>query len=95
MALNEVAKRIYNVAPDPVTLTLDDGTVLVVEMRSAEFFQESLQAEATAADGSGVEYRITTDGDAVVVGRKGPDEGGWSLVGEAVAAAAADLADES
>ena len=86
--MHAVAKRIYNVAPDPVRLTLDDGTEATYDLRSAEFFQEDFQGEATRPDEPGTEYRITTteDREAVILGRKTADDGGWHLVGEVVAA---------
>jgi hypothetical protein len=84
--LNAVAKRMYNVAPEPLRLSFDDGTTGVFELSSAEFFQQEFQAEGERVDGDGGTYRFTTDDDneAVLVGRRTDD--GWRLVGEVVAA---------
>ena len=43
--MNRLAKRLYNIAPDPVTLTFADGSTVVLSMHSAEFFQDDLEAE--------------------------------------------------
>ncbi|AUV82653.1 transcriptional regulator [Salinigranum rubrum] len=87
--LNRVAKRMYNVTPDPLRLTFDDDTTGVFELSSAEFFQQEFQAEGRRVDGNGT-YRFTTNEDntAVLVGRETAD--GWALVGEVVEAEAAD-----
>ncbi len=86
--LNRVAKRMYNVTPDPLRLTFDDDTTGVFELSSAEFFQQEFQAEGRRVDEDG-SYRFTTNEDntAVLVGRETAD--GWTLVGEVVAAEAA------
>jgi hypothetical protein len=83
--LNPIAKRMYNVAPDPVRLAFDDGSTAVFELSSAEFFQQEFQAEGRRADGAGP-FRFTTTADnaAVVAGRRTDD--GWELVGEVVEA---------
>ena len=81
--LNPIAKRIYNVSPDPVRLTLDDGTTGVFRLSGAEFFQREFQAEGTR-DGDDARYRLTTteDNGTVIVGREADD--GWSLAGAVV-----------
>ncbi len=89
--LNPIAKRIHNVTPKPVRLTLDDGTEAVFEMSWTEFFQQEFQAEGTRK-GDDAEYRFISseDNDSILVGRSGPDEEGWAAVGAVVAAEAAD-----
>ncbi|WP_152042074.1 transcriptional regulator [Salinigranum salinum] len=89
--LNAVAKRMYNVTPDRLRLSLDDGTTGVFELSSAEFFQQTFQAEGRRIDGDAAAYRFTTDDDnaAVLAGRQ-TDDGGWTLVGEVVTAERAD-----
>jgi hypothetical protein len=84
--LNPVAKRMYNVTPEPLRLSFDDGTTDVFELSSAEFFQQEFQAEGRPVDGDD-QYRFTTSDDnaAVLAGRR-DDDGGWRLVGEVVAA---------
>ena len=83
--LNAVAKRMYNVTPEHLRLTLDDGTTGVFELSSAEFFQREFQAEGRRVDDDAA-YRFTTtdDGSAVLAGRR--TDGEWSLVGEVVEA---------
>jgi hypothetical protein len=77
--MNTLAKRIHNVTPKDVRLTLDGGESVTLEMRSAEFFQESFQAEGIA---EGTTYRMVTDGedDPLVVARE--TESGWEVLGE-------------
>ncbi|WP_323676537.1 hypothetical protein [Halorubellus sp. PRR65] len=79
--MNTLAKRLYNVAPDPVTLTFADDTTVDLAMHHAEFFQEELEAEGEADDGT--TYRIVDgdDDDALLVARETTD--GWQVVGEA------------
>lgn len=99
--LNAVAKRMYNVAPDRLRLSFEDGTTGVFELSSAEFFQQEFEAEGRrvdASDADGVEdvaYRFTTNDDntAVLAGRRTAD-GGWTLVGEVVAAKPAASGDD-
>ncbi|ADQ66477.1 transcriptional regulator [Halogeometricum borinquense] len=83
-ALNAVAKRIHNVSPDPVQLTLDDGSTAVYRMHSTEFFQQEFQAEGERVDEADAEYRLITseDNESVLIGRSGADEDGWTMVGE-------------
>ncbi|SFR55809.1 transcriptional regulator [Halogeometricum limi] len=90
--LNRVAKRIHNVSPKPVRLTLDDDTTAVYRMHSTEFFQQEFQGEGERVDEAGVEYRLVTseDNESVLIGRKGPDDDGWTMVGEVVEAARAE-----
>lgn len=89
--LNTVAKRMYNVTPDRLRLSFDDGTTGVFELSSAEFFQQSFEAEGRRLDADESPYRFTTNdaNTAVLVGRQ-TDDGGWTLVGEVVAAERAD-----
>ena len=77
----------HNVAPDPLRLELDDGTVDTFHLDGAEFFQEAFQAEATR-EGDDANYRFVTseDNESVLVGRQRPDEDGWTMVGTVVAA---------
>jgi hypothetical protein len=80
--MNTLAKRLYNVAPDPVTLTFADDTTLDLAMGHAEFFQDELEAEGEADDGT--TYRIVDgdDDDTLLVARETTD--GWQVVGEAI-----------
>lgn len=80
--MNTIAKRIHNVTPRPMDLTFADDTTVRVTMRSAEFFQESFQAEGEAEDGT--VYRFVSDGtdDPLVGARETAD--GWTPVGEVV-----------
>jgi hypothetical protein len=84
-ALNRIAKRIHNISPNPLELTLDDGSTGVYRLSSTEWFQTEFQGEGTREDDD-AEYRFTTTADesAVIVGRKGPDDDGWTMVGEVV-----------
>jgi len=84
--LNPIAKRIHNLTPNPVRLTLDDGTEATFEMAWTEFFQQEFQAEATRADDD-ADYRLVSseDNEAVLVGRSGVDDEGWSMIGAVVA----------
>ncbi|WP_255194449.1 transcriptional regulator [Natronobeatus ordinarius] len=92
-ALNPIAKRIHNVSPDPVRLTLDDGTTATFHVTGAEFFQQEFQAEGTRADDN-ADYRFVSseDNESVLVGRKGPADDGWSMVGAVVDVEPADAA---
>ena len=92
-ALNPIAKRIHNVSPDPVRLTLDDGTTATFHVTGAEFFQQAFQAEGTRADDD-ADYRFVSsdDNESVLVGRKGPTDDGWSMVGAVVDVEPADAA---
>ncbi len=85
--LNPIAKRIHNVSPDPVRLSLDDGTTGVFQFNGTEFFQREFRAEGTR-DGDDATYRLITseDNSAVLVGRSGPDDDGWTMIGEVVEA---------
>jgi len=77
--MNTLAKRIHNIAPDPVRLTLAGGDTLELEIRSAEFFQEEFQAEGTDGETT---HRMITDGedDPLLVARRTAD--GWEVLGE-------------
>lgn len=81
--VHSLAKRVYNIAPDPVRLTFADGDSVTLSVRSAEFFQEQFQGEGDGDDGS--TYRLVSDGedDPLVAGRRADD--GWRMVGEVVA----------
>lgn len=81
MSLNEDAKRLYTIAPDPVRLTFDSGETYEFSVASAEFFQDDFRGEATRADDPGAQYRFVTDGDGLVAGRSGPGEDGWHTFG--------------
>ena len=80
--MNTLAKRLYNVAPDSVTLTFADDTTLDLAMHHAEFFQDELEAEGESDDGT--TYRIVDgdDDDTLLVASETSD--GWQIVGEAV-----------
>lgn len=88
--LNPIAKRIYNVTPEPVRLTLDDGTEGVFRLSSAEFFQEEFQGEGSREDDD-ADYRFVTseDNESLLVGRRGAGDDGWTMVGEVLEAARA------
>ncbi|WP_181691841.1 hypothetical protein [Natronomonas sp. LN261] len=77
--MHTLAKRIHNITPKDVRLTFEDGSTVVLEMRSAEFFQEAFQAEGS--DSEGTTYRLVTDGedDPLVAGREADD--GWATAG--------------
>ena len=77
--MHTLAKRIHRITPRDVRLTFEDGSTVVLGMRSAEFFQEAFRAEGT--DPSGVVYRLVTDGenDPLVAGREDGD--GWASAG--------------
>ena len=81
--VNTEAKRIHNIAPDPVRLSFRGGKSVELEVRMAEFFQEAFQGEGV--DGKGRTYRLVSDGtdDPLVAGRETDD--GWETVGEVVA----------
>lgn len=87
--LNPIAKRIHNLTPNPVRLTLDDGTEAVFEMSWTEFFQQEFQAEATRADDD-AEYRLVSseDNESILVGRRAASDEGWSMIGVVVDAEA-------
>lgn len=90
--LNPVAKRIHNVSPDPVRLTLAGGDEAVYRFEGTEFFQQEFQGEGERVDSDeDATYRLITseDGESVLLGRQAPGEEGWSLVGEVEAAEAA------
>jgi len=80
--LNPIAKRIHNLTPQPVRLTLDDGSEAVFHMSWTEFFQQEFQAEATREDDD-ADYRLVSseDNDSILVGRSRVDEEGWSMIG--------------
>ena len=80
--MNTLAKRLYNLSPRPVRLTLYSGERLALEPTSAEFFGESFQAEGVS---DGVTHRLVTDGedDPLLIARETED--GWSVLGEVTA----------
>ena len=90
--LNAIAKRIHNISPRPVRLTLEDGTEAVFEMDWVEFFQQAFKAEGSREDEPDVEYRFISseDNESILVGRQGPDDDGWTMVGAVLEAEAAD-----
>ncbi|EMA59187.1 hypothetical protein [Halorubrum lipolyticum] len=92
--LHPVAKRIHNIQPRAVRLTLDGGdTAGVFEFSSTEFFQREFRGEGVRTDTDGdAEFRLITseDHESVLLGRSGPDEEGWTIVGEVVEAERAD-----
>lgn len=83
--LNPTAKRIHNLTPKPVLLTLDDGTQAVFQMSWTEFFQQEFQAEATRTDDD-ADYRLISseDNESILLGRSGVDDEGWSMIGSIV-----------
>ncbi|EJN59312.1 hypothetical protein HSB1_27330 [Halogranum salarium B-1] len=83
--LNRIAKRIHNISPKPLRLTLDDGSTAVYHLSSTEWFQTEFQGQGTR-EGDDADYRFTTTADesAVIVGRKGPNDDGWAMIGEVV-----------
>lgn len=81
--MNRLAKRVHNIAPDPLRLTLADGGTVDLEVTSAEFFQEAFQAEARDEAAT---YRMVSDGDddPLLLARETVD--GWEVLGEVEAA---------
>ncbi|WP_224334829.1 transcriptional regulator [Haloprofundus halobius] len=81
--LNPIAKRIHNVSPKPVLLTLSDGSSAVYHFSGTQFFQREFQGEGTCEDDD-ADYRLVTseDNESVLLGRKGREADGWSMVGE-------------
>ncbi|MFC6752996.1 transcriptional regulator [Halorubrum tibetense] len=87
--LHPIAKRIHNVQPRPVRLELDSGETGVFEFSSTEFFQREFRGEGTRVDDDvDAAFRLITSDDyeRVLLGRSGPDEDGWSMLGEIVSA---------
>lgn len=87
--LNPVAKRIHNVQPRPVRLELDSGETGVFEFSSTEFFQREFRGEGVRTDADGdADFRLISseDYERILLGRSGPDEEGWSMVAEVIAA---------
>ena len=81
--LNRVAKRMYNIHPNAMYLTVAGDGEGTFRLRSAEFFQTEFQAEGTReSDDAVYRFATTADNDAVVVGRQAPGEEEWSMVGE-------------
>ncbi|WP_255681440.1 transcriptional regulator [Natrinema sp. SYSU A 869] len=80
--LNPIAKRIHQLSPDPVELTLDNGTTAIFHISGAEFFQQEFQAEGVCEDDE-ADYRFitSTDNGSVLVGRKDGSESEWTMIG--------------
>ena len=89
--LNPIAKRIHNVTPEPVRLTLADGTEAVFEFEWTEFFQQEFQAEGHRSDDD-ADYRLISSEDNadILVGRQPTGEDDWEMLGAITAAEAAD-----
>lgn len=95
--LHPIAKRIHNVQPDPIRLELDSGEVGVYEFSSTEFFQREFHGEGVRTDADAdAAFRLVTseDHERVLLGRSGPDDDGWSMLGTVVAAERADGAED-
>ena len=91
--LNPIAKRIHNIQPRPVRLAIDGDDAGVFEFSSTEFFQREFRGEGVRTDTDGdAEFRLITSDDyeSVLLGRSGPDEEGWTIVGEVTGAERAD-----
>ena len=91
--LHPIAKRIHNVQPRAVRLELDSGEAGVFEFSSTEFFQREFRGEGVRTDADrDADFRLISsdDYDRILLGRSGPDEEGWSMVGEVVAAERAE-----
>lgn len=103
--LHPVAKRIHNVQPDPVRLTVEGGdedgggedgeraASGVYRFDSTEFFQREFRGEGTRVDAdTDAAFRLVSseDYERILLGRQGPEEEGWRMVGEVVAAERAD-----
>lgn len=88
--MNPLAERVDDIAPDPVRLSLADGTALTLEVRSAASDGEEFQAVGTAPDGR--VHRLISEGadGPLVAGRQADD--GWRLVGEVVEVIDVDVA---
>ena len=85
--MNTLAKRLYNLSPRSVRLTLDGGEAIDLDPHSAEFFGESFQAKGTC---EGVTHRLVTDGedDPLLIARETAD--GWDVLDEVTAVEAVD-----
>jgi hypothetical protein len=91
--LNPIAKRIHNIQPRAVRLAIDGDDAGVFEFSSTEFFQREFRGEGVRTDTDGdAEFRLITSDDyeSVLLGRSGPDEEGWTIVGEVTGAERAD-----
>ncbi|QCC44582.1 transcriptional regulator [Halobacterium salinarum] len=80
--LNPIAKQIHNLSPGSVKIILDDGSQIISQISKAEFFQQEFQAEGTRENEQNL-YRFVSseDNESVLVGRKGPDEDTWTMIG--------------
>ena len=91
--LNPIAKRIHNIQPRAVRLAIDGDDAGVFEFSSTELFQREFRGEGVRTDTDGdAEFRLITSDDyeSVLLGRSGPDEEGWTIVGEVTGAERAD-----
>ena len=91
--LNPIAKRIHNIQPRAVRLAIDGDDAGVFEFSSTEFFQREFRGKGVRTDTDGdAEFRLITSDDyeSVLLGRSGPDEEGWTIVGEVTGAERAD-----
>lgn len=79
---NPITKRIHQISPKPVELTLNDGTTAVFHITGAEFFQQGFQAEGVREDDD-ADYRFVSsaDNESILIGRKDTDESGWTMIG--------------
>ncbi|MCL9816682.1 transcriptional regulator [Natronocalculus amylovorans] len=80
--LHPIAKRIHNITPEPVILTLSDGTVGTFQFSWTEFFQQEFQAEGTRKEDDAA-YRLisTEDYTEIMVGRQPSASDGWEMIG--------------
>ncbi|MFB6235388.1 MAG: transcriptional regulator [Halopenitus sp.] len=88
--LHPVAKRIHNVQPKPVKLTLDHDETGVFHFSSTEFFQQEFRGEGTR-ESDAADYRLVSseDNDRILLGRKEPEDDSWSMIATVTAAEAA------
>ncbi|MUW15590.1 transcriptional regulator [Halorubrum sp. CBA1125] len=85
--LHPIAKQIHNVQPRPVRIELDTGETGVFEFSSTEFFQREFRGEGVRTDADrDADFRLISseDYERILLGRSGPDEDSWSMVGEIV-----------
>jgi len=90
--LNPIAKRIHTVQPAPIRLELDSGDDGVFRFESTEFFQREFRGEGVRVDAdTDAAFRLITSDDyeQVLLGRSGPEETGWSMIGAVVDASRA------
>jgi len=89
--LNPIAKRIHNIQPRPVRLAIDGDDAGVFSSPRPSSSSGSSRRGSTDADGD-AEFRLITSDDyeSVLLGRSGPDEEGWTIVGEVTEAESAE-----